>query len=313
MAKLIWDQTSERKYYTGVDQVALYLQDTDGSYKDGVAFNGVTGITQSPEGGEANDFYADNMKYLTIMGKETFGGTVKAYMYPDEWAEADGSAEPAPGMRLKAQTRKPFGLVWRSIIGNDTLGNDYGYMLHIVYNARIQPSSVDNNTVNDSPEPSEFSWDFKTTEINIEGYKPTAYLEIDSTKCKAGKFDALCEALYGTGTDESTNKPTLLTPAQIADILNGTEPTPTEYTITLNKSAVELTAGGTEQLTATVTPSGTTVTWTIADVEGTDVATISNAGLITAGANAGTATVTASITDGTTPVTATCAVTVTAG
>jgi len=300
MAKLIWDKTSERKYYTGIDQVALYLQDTDGSYKTGVAFNGVTGITQSPEGGEANDFYADNMKYLTIMGKETFGGTIKAYMYPDEWAEADGSAEPAPGMRLKAQTRKPFGLVWRSIIGNDTEGNDYGEMIHIVYNARIQPSSVDNNTVNDSPEPTEFSWDFKTTEINIEGYKPTAYLEIDSTKCKnAEVFATLCDKLYGSATET----PTLLTPEEIAQILNQA-PTPTEYTITLSSDTATMAVGGTASITATVEPEAT-VEWASAD---TAVAEVSG-GTIT-GKSAGTTTVTATVTGTTTS--ASVAVTVTA-
>lgn len=221
--KLVWDATGDRKYFTGVDQVALFVQKSDGTYENGVAFNGVTGITQSPEGGEANDFYADNMKYLTIMGKETFGGTIKAYMYPNEWAECDGSKELAPGFTVKAQTRKPFGLVWRSIIGNDTEGNDHGYIYHVVYNARIQPSSVDNNTVNDSPEPTEFSWDFKTTEINVSGAKPSAYFEIDSTIADPDLLADLLDTLYGKDADATAgteaSPATLITPEQIAEAL----------------------------------------------------------------------------------------------
>ena len=305
MAKLVWDQTGERTYHTGIDQVALFLQNSDGTYADGVAFSGVTGITQSPEGGEANDFYADNMKYLTIMGKETFGGTIKAYTYPDEWAKCDGSEEPTPGLRIKAQTRKPFGLVWRSIIGNDTDGNDHGYMLHIVYNARIQPSSVDNNTVNDSVEPYEFSWDFKTTEVNvdIDGIKPTAYIEIDSTATgiREGVFATLCEKIYGG----SSSAPTLPSIEEVYSILSGE--TPVEYEIALRKSSTTIVAGSTEKLgIASKKPSDAVVAWVSSDEA---VATVGDDGTVTA-VGAGSATITASVNSG--AVSDSCAVTVTA-
>lgn len=305
MAKLVWDQTGDRKYYTGVDQVVLFLQNSDGSYANGVAFNGVTGITQSPEGGEANDFYADNMKYLTIMGKETFGGTVKAYMYPDEWAQCDGSYEPAPGLRIKAQTRKPFAIVWRTIVGNDTEGNDHGYMIHIAYNARIQPSSIDNNTVNDSVEPGEFSWDFKTTEqnVDIDGVKPTAYIEVDSTakNIREGVFATLCDKIYGSSSADST----LPSIEEVYAILSGE--TPVEYEIALRKNSTTIVAGSTEKLgIASKKPSDAVVAWASSDEA---VATVGDDGTVTA-VGAGSATITASVNSG--AVSDTCSVTVTA-
>lgn len=194
--KLVWDQTGERVYETGVDRGVLYLQ-ADGAYPKGVAWNGLSGVTESPSGAEATAVWADNQKYLSLMSAEEFGATVEAYTYPEEFAECDGSASIANGVSIGQQTRKTFGLCYRTVKGNDTEGNDYGYLLHIIYGAKASPSEKAYATINDSPEAITFSWELTTTPVNVAGFKPTASLVIDSTKADPTKLKALEEILYG--------------------------------------------------------------------------------------------------------------------
>lgn len=203
MSRLIWDQTGERLYETGVSKCVLYPMASNGVYGNGVAWNGITGVTQSPSGGEANPFYADNIKYLNLMSVEEFGASIEAYMYPDEFAECDGSAEIAPGVMIGQQSRNTFGLCYRSIIGNDTNGNNHGYKLHLIYGAMAAPSERSHQSVNESPEPMTMSWELTTTPVSVNGYKPTACLTIDSTKCDATKLAALEEILYGSDSVEA--------------------------------------------------------------------------------------------------------------
>lgn len=203
MAKLVWDQTGDRLYETGVDNVALFVKDDKGAYGKGTPWNGVVAITESPSGAEANAFYADNMKYLNLLSSEEFGATIEAYMYPDEFAACDGSASPVPGVKIGQQKRSTFGLVYRTKVGNDAVGDDYGYKLHVIYNASAAPSERSYNTVNESPEPNTMSWEVTTTPEKLEGYKPTAHIEFDSTKLSADKM-ALVEAkLYGSESEEA--------------------------------------------------------------------------------------------------------------
>lgn len=197
MSKLVWDQTSERLYETGTDHGVLFPQKADGSYDAGVAWNGLISVTESPSGAEANDQYADNIKYLTLRSAEEFGGTIEAFMYPDEWGICDGSVEPVQGVVLGQQGRRPFGLSYRTVLGNDTEYNDHGYKLHLVYNATASPSEKQYQTVNDSPEAISFSWEFTCTKIEVPGYKPVASLTIDSTRVDATKLKAFEEILYG--------------------------------------------------------------------------------------------------------------------
>lgn len=194
--KLVWDQTSEKFYETGVDRGVLYPQ-VSGAYPKGVAWNGLTAVSESPSGAEASPIYADNIKYLSLMSAEEFGATVEAYTYPDEFAECDGSAEIADGVRIGQQTRKAFGLCYRTIKGNDTEGDAYGYLLHIIYGAKASPSEKNYQTVNDSPEAITFSWELTTDPVSVSGFKPTASLTIDSTKADPTKLAALEEILYG--------------------------------------------------------------------------------------------------------------------
>lgn len=194
--KLVWDQTGERFYETGVDRGVLYPQ-VSGAYPRGVAWNGLSAVTESPSGAEANAVYADNQKYLSLMSAEEFGATVEAYTYPDEFAECDGSASIATGVNIGQQTRKPFGLCYRTIKGNDVDSNDHGYILHIIYGAMASPSEKAYATVNDSPEAITFSWELTTTPVSVTGFKPCASLTIDSTKADPTKLKALEEILYG--------------------------------------------------------------------------------------------------------------------
>lgn len=194
--KLVWDQTGERFYETGVDRGVLYPQ-VDGLYPRGVAWNGLTGVTESPSGAEATAIYADNIKYLSLMSAEEFGATVEAYTYPDEFAECDGSASIATGVVIGQQARKTFGLCYRTILGNDVKSNDYGYKIHIIYGAMASPSEKGYATVNDSPEAITFSWEISTTPVSVAGFKPTACLTIDSTKADPTKLKALEDILYG--------------------------------------------------------------------------------------------------------------------
>lgn len=203
--KLKWDETGERLYETGVDRVVLYKQDSSGAYPKGVAWNGVTAINENPSGADASDLWADNIKYLSLRAAEQFGATIEAYTYPDEWAECDGSADIATGVKIGQQVRKTFGLSYRTLIGNDVDSNDHGYKIHIIYGGTAAPSSKNFQTVNDSPEAITFSWEVSTIPVNVAGFKPTATVEIDSTKIDSAKLTSLEQALYGTaGTGGST-------------------------------------------------------------------------------------------------------------
>lgn len=196
MSKLVWDKTGERFYETGVDRGVLYPQ-VNGAYPKGVAWNGLTGVTESPSGAEATAIYADNTKYLSLMSAEELGATVEAYTYPEEFAECDGSANIATGVTIGQQARKSFGLCYRTIKGNDVDGNDHGYILHLIYGAMASPSEKAYATVSDSPEAITFSWELTTTPVSVPGFKPTASLTIDSTKADKTKLAALEEILYG--------------------------------------------------------------------------------------------------------------------
>lgn len=202
MAKLVWDKTGDRLYETGVKNGVLYIP-TAGVYSKGVAWNGLTAVTESPSGAEATALYADDIKYLSLMSTEEFGATIEAYTYPDEFAACDGSAELADGVMIGQQKRSTFGLCYKTTIGNDTEGNDHGYKLHIIYGALAKPSERAYATINDSPEAITFSWEITTTPVNVTGAKPTASLVIDSTKADPSKLAALEDILYGKdGTGE---------------------------------------------------------------------------------------------------------------
>lgn len=203
MSKLVWDSTGDRLYETGVKNGVLYPIDEVGTYSKGVAWNGLTAVTESPSGAESNPLYADDIKYLDLRSVEEFGGTIEAYMYPDEFAECDGSAELAAGVKIGQQKRKVFGLCYRTTLGNDVKGDDYGYKLHIVYGAVASPSERGYTTMNDSPEAITMSWEFTTTPVSVEGFRPTAHLEIDSTKANAEKLAALEDILYGANETEA--------------------------------------------------------------------------------------------------------------
>ena len=196
MSKLIWDKTGERYYETGVKNGVLYIP-TEGVYSKGVAWNGLTAVTESPSGAEATALYADDMKYLSLYSAEEFGATIEAYTYPDEFAQCDGSAELAKGVSIGQQTRKTFGLCYRTTIGNDTDGNDYGYKLHMIYGCMASPSEKAYATINDSPDAITFSWEVTTTPVSVAGFKPTASITIDSTKADPTKLAALEDILYG--------------------------------------------------------------------------------------------------------------------
>ena len=207
MAKLVWDKSGERLYETGVKQGVLYVQDTTGTYPTGVAWNGLTAVTESPSGAEATALYADDIKYLNLVSAEELGGTIEAYMYPDEFAECDGSVALTPGMYIGQQDRKTFGLCYRTTLGNDTDSNNHGYKLHLIYGALAAPSEKSYATINDSPEAITFSWEFKTTPVNVTGHKPTASIVIDSTKVVAEKLAALEKILYGDDTGDGPRLP----------------------------------------------------------------------------------------------------------
>jgi len=234
MAKLIWDAVGERLYETGTKKGVLYLQNAAGKYPQGVAWNGLTGFSEEPDGGDANDIYADDIKYLSIRSTENFKGTITAYTYPDEFAECDGSATLVPGVTINQQPRKSFGFSYVSTIGNDTQFDDYGYKIHLIWGASASPSSKDYQTINDSPEAIEFSWEIDTIPTTVTGHKPTAHMVIDSTKFTTteakAKLTALENALYGTDADTTTEtaatSPWLPTPDEVIKILNGETVTP---------------------------------------------------------------------------------------
>lgn len=216
MSKLVWDQSGKRLYETGVDHGVLYPIQTGGVYSKGVAWNGLTAVTESPSGADVNDTYADNMKYLGLVGAEKFGATVEAYTYPDEFAECDGSVELVKGATIGQQNRKVFGMVYRTVIGNDVDGNEHGYKLHLIYGATAAPSEKAYNTINEDPEAITFSWELSTTPVNVTGHKPTASLTIDSTKTDPTKLAELEKILFG----DTETEPRLPLPDEIAQLLN---------------------------------------------------------------------------------------------
>ena len=214
MAKLTWDNVGEKTFETGTDRGVLYPQ-VSGAYPSGVAWNGLTAVTESPSGADENSFYADNIKYGSLRGSEDFGGTIECYTYPDEWLTCDGSKSPTAGVVIGQQKRLPFGLCYRTLIGNDSDGIDHGYKLHLIYNATVSPSERAYQTVNDSPEAITFSYEFTTTPINVSAIadaKPTACITIDSTAVDSTKLAALEKILYGADKDGDTAETTARLP-----------------------------------------------------------------------------------------------------
>lgn len=215
MAKLVWDQTGQRFYETGTKMGVLYPQSADGSYPKGVAWNGLTAVTESPSGAEASPLYADDIKYLNLMSAEEYGATVEAYTYPEEFGACNGEAELVAGVSVGQQKRQAFGLCWRTTVGNDIEGNDFGYKLHLVYGCLAAPSEKAYATINDSPEAITFSWEISTTPVSVTGMKPTACLTIDSTKVDEGKMAAIEAILYGSESEEAR----LPLPDEVAEIM----------------------------------------------------------------------------------------------
>lgn len=261
MAKIVWDRAGEHFYETGVDHGVLYPT-TAGAYGKGVAWNGLTSVSESPSGAESTAQYADNIKYLNLISAEEFGATVEAFTYPDEFAVCDGSAEPVKGIMIGQQNRRPFGLAYRTLIGNDLEGTEYGYKLHLIYGATASPSERAYATVNDSPEAITFSWEVTTTPVEVPGYKPTASLIIDSTKVSPTNLAKLEEILYGTETEE----PRLPMPEEVIALM-GTSSVITltvtnpEYSDTVNGKTIS-------DLVSNITVTDTEITGKLKYVEG---------------------------------------------
>lgn len=205
MAKIVWDEVGKRFYETGVSKAVLYKQDKDGKYPNGVAWNGITSVTESPQGAEANNLYADNIKYAVLRSAETLNGTIEAYTYPDEWAECDGSAEPATGLRIGQQNRASFGLSYVTEIGNDTsTSDDDGQLIHLIYGATASPSDRQYQTINDSPEAITFSWEYETTPVNVsDEYKPTSFITVNTLKADKTAVENLKKLIWGTDDEEA--------------------------------------------------------------------------------------------------------------
>ena len=294
--KLQWDNVGERLYETGTSKGVLFPYSND-AYQTGIAWNGLTAVSESPSGAEPTALWADDIKYLNLYSTEEFGATITAYTYPDEFAECDGSVDLIPGVSIGQQNRKMFGLAYKTLIGNDTDGTDKGYKIHCIYGCKASPSEKSYATVNDSPEAIEFSWEVSTTPVDVEGKKPTANIIFDSTKLSVAQMQIVEDTLYGT---ESTD-PRLPLPAEWVTLLG-------EATadIVLNKSNVNVEVGETTTITATPSPKDSIVTWASADSE---TATVVN-GVVT-GVAAGTTTITASITVSGKTYSDSCAVTVT--
>ena len=237
MTQLSWDDTGQRTFETGVSQGVLYQIDNTGAYVDGVAWNGLTTVTEKPAGADSNKQYADNIVYLNLLAAETFGGTIEAFTYPLEFEQNDGTAAPTPGVTVGQQPRKPFGFCFKSLKGNDTEGNSHGYKLHLIWNALAAPSEKAYATVNDSPAPIGFSWDVSTTPVNVGTvlgvpYAPTSQMTIDSTLVDPAKLATLESYLYGTVSDD----PTLPLPAQVITIMASTLTTATPAAPTYSSS-----------------------------------------------------------------------------
>lgn len=215
MAKIVWDQIGERFYETGVKNGVLYVQDDEGNYGNGVAWNGLTAVTESPSGAEATALYADDIKYVNLMSAEEFGATIEAYTYPDEFEACDGSASLAAGVSIGQQPRKAFGLCYKTVVGNDVQGNALGFKIHLIYGAKAAPSERAFQTINDSPEAITFSWELTTTPVNVSGFQPTANLVIDSTKVAPEALAKIEAKLFGTESEE----PTLLLPDEVVALM----------------------------------------------------------------------------------------------
>lgn len=221
MSRIKWDEDGKRLYETGVDQCVLYLLNEQGKYFKGVPWNGVTSISESPSGAEANPLYADNTKYLVLRSAEDYASTIEAYMYPDEFSACNGEKELVPGVKIRQQSRSTFGLSYRTRIGNDKDGDQYGYKIHLVYNASAAPSEMQYQTVNESPEAITMSWELSTIPVNIPGSRPSATIVIDSTVVSAKALKAIEDTLYGTEGKE----PTLPLPDELIDIINSANTT----------------------------------------------------------------------------------------
>lgn len=214
--KLVWDEVGNKLYETGVKMGVLYPLEADGTYPLGVAWNGLVSVTESPSGAEPTPLYADDIKYLNLSSAEEFGATIEAYTYPDEFAACDGSAEIAVGVMIGQQKRLPFGLAYRTVLGNDVEEGDYGYKIHLIYGALAAPSEKAYTSVNDTPEAITFSWEVTTTPVAVPGFKPTASLVIDSTKVNAAKLTAFENIIYG----DETHEPRLPLPAEVITLLS---------------------------------------------------------------------------------------------
>lgn len=251
--KIKWDEVGTREYETGVDCGVVYPA-VNNAYPQGVAWNGLSSVSESPSGGEETTVWADNMKYVSMTSAEEFGGTVEAYMYPDEFAQCDGSAEVADGVYVEQQVRKSFGLSYRTIIGNDTEGDEYGEKIHLVYGAKASPSEKSRSTVNDSPEATSLSWEFKTTPVVVSAvnpatgkpYKPVSHLVIDSTKVNATKYTQFKNILYGTdGTYVETEDTSFSSSKTYYELVNGAYVETTDVTMNSEKTYYEQTAAPT--------------------------------------------------------------------
>lgn len=267
MTALTWDKVGDRLYETGIDRGVLYIPNGAGVYDIGYAWNGLTSVNESPSGAESSKQYADNIVYLNLTSVEEFNATIEAFTYPDEFGQCDGTAEPTPGVSIGQQSRKTFGFVYRTLLGNDLQGTDYGYKIHLVYGCKAAPSEKPYATVNDSPEAIPFSWEITTTPVDVTGHKPTASLVIDSTKVDSTTLQALEDLLYGTaGTD-----PSLPMPDDVIAMFSGTitEVTPTEPSFD----------SGTNTITI---PSVTGVTYKINDEAVTGAVVITQDTVVTA-------------------------------
>ena len=225
--RLVWDKTGEKFYELGTDRGVIYQQASDGTYPQGAAWNGLTGVTYTPSGAEATKLYANNGQYVSLLSAEEVGGTITAYTYPDEFAACNGEAELTPGVRVGQQARKTFGLTWRTFVGNDTDGQEHAYIIHIMYGCQASPSEKAYTTINDSPEAVELSYELTTTPVSVPDMKPTAYLEIDSRTVSSAGLKALENKLYGTdaaaGGSPAATAATLPLPDEIKTIVTTAE------------------------------------------------------------------------------------------
>lgn len=258
MAELKWDETGKRLYQTGVDHGVLYIPDASGDYVNGVVWNGLVSVTESPSGAEASAQYADNIKYLNLVSAEEFGGTIEAFYSPIEFDQCDGTARPFPGVAVSQQSRRTFGLSYRNLIGNDLVGTDFGERIHLMYGALAAPSEKNRSTVNDSPEATTLSWEFTTTPVEVPGLKPSAHIYADSTDVDAEAFAALKNILYGTAGSD----PRLPLPAEVFALFEGTVTVvnPTRPSIAGNVITIPSTTGVIYKIDGEVVTGSVTIT-----------------------------------------------------